>query len=1144
MSTSSEDSKSTPSAVVDSQLGTAVTPQEAIVCLRHEACSLLVTDCPALDESERRLGLAEFLETVLGAVTERPLSSVEDYRRALVHFGGLLADSLRLGGVVGSLGIELLRLLHVLTSVAEETDDLELWQRALEWQVCARVAGSPRAQAYAVLAEFLSERVGDSEQAGRTWVLAARETELDARERRASLGYWERAFAILGDDPVVAEQLVVAYAAVGDWGQVSAPFGVMLSKATVPQAVEHCIEILLALKEPAIEQRASVAYSTLIDEVLWSVSSDNALYARSLMLAKAQVVAADPERVEAAIDAYYALLEAHATDADSDALLAFIQAQTNSEYRHEQLARLFDWRIGRASDPLVLIVQWAKLEETEYRDFSAAAALFERIVAQDPSNAQALREIRRLRELAQDWDAVELTLGRLSEILTTPERGQVELERAEVLASPLVCYEAALETVTLALSHGADATRARALLVKLLNTEDSELRLTASERLVALSESSGTDRLVTLREVLTTTKDLANDGSGRGSLRASALRRRWFESAVSAWTTADDEGFGLASDAVVEFPDSDALWDALRPWSSHQERAKDIVELYGRAIERTTDRELVEQLGRKMGSFAESATVDVAIVLEVLMKVVRLAPGARWALDRVKLHLGSQGRWSDLLGLYESAMEEARSNGDTTSEMHLLTEASVTAKDLANDSERAIRYFERILELNPRDARTDSALERLYERYGYTKRLVSHLERRAITLKGADLRQLQERIASLWIDAGHAEAALEVVRNELESRGDWPAATKLLERIFEMPVARNATGDEVSTAEMASQLLCSIHRATGRHAELTRLLEETLGIVGDLRRKLLLLTDLAETLETSLNDEAAALKIVGELLLLDPAQEWHRSWLGRLATRLGAADERVRLLLRAAESLPSGDVKARLLSEAAQVTRDVQDDPVHAIELYGMVVECGNEAPELALLALQALDPLLLALGHDEERCNVLECLAESTDDVGVRQYALRAAAQLSASALEDVDRAATNWRSLLDEIPNDAEALEGFIAALEAQGRWDDLAQTLSYRINIGESPKHTGARPQAARSDPCRKTRRTRCCDYRVGRAAIGRSPGLRIAGPHLYTFDSPTTLAAIGRAPYGTSDECRRRGSALPKFWPRCIAPIPVT
>jgi tetratricopeptide (TPR) repeat protein len=265
------------------------------------------------------------------------------------------------------------------------------------------------------------------------------------------------------------------------------------------------------------------------------------------------------------------------------------------------------------------------------------------------------------------------------------------------------------------------------------------------------------------------------------------------------------------------------------------------------------------------------------------------------------------------------------------------------------------------------------------------------------------------------------------------------------------------TGNQVSTAESAAQVLATLHRDSGRHRELAGLLRTTADFVVETRRKILLLTELAETYETALADESSALKVVGELLLLDPGQEWHRSWLARLATRLGAAEARVRLLLRAADLLVSGPTKARILSEAAQVCRDVLDDSAQAIDLFGQVVECGSESPELALLALEALDPLLNAEGHVEERCNVLECLAESTDDISVRQYALRAAAQLSASTLSDVERAATNWRALLDEIPNDAEALEGFIVALEAQERWQDLAQTLSYRVNLGENLPHT---------------------------------------------------------------------------------------
>lgn len=1061
MSIPSDESRPAPHTSSDQANGGSgiLQPHEAIVCLRSDGWQGLVTDCPAIDEPERRLGVADFLLAVLAAIGDRREPCIDDYRRALSHFGSLARDSLRMGQAHPSLGIELVRLLHVLTSVAEQIDDLELWQRALEWQVCSRAAGAPRAQAYGVLADFLSERAGDTEAAGQTWILAAREAATEAKDRRITLSYWERAYAILGDDRDVAESLVTAYAHVGDWPAAVAPFGTLLRKSEQPADVEHCIALLLALREPALAQRASQQYGVLVDEILWSVSSDSAEHGRALMLAKAQVFAADKERADAAVAAYFALLESHTQPEDLQELCSFIRGHENVTWRREQLARVYEWRLARAADSAAILFEWAQSEEQEFDDPGSAATLLERLVAQEPTNQRALGEIRRIREAMGDWDGVELTLGRLSELLSEPARSEIDLDRAEVLAGKLLCHEAALDLTISAIARSADLERARLLLMSFLEVDNSDLRLTVSDHLVALvANKPAAERLQLLRTVLEKTRDLASDGKGHGSLRASGLRREWYEQAVAVWTTTDDDGFAFAAEAVVEFPDSDALWDSLGPWASHSARAHDIVELYGRAIERTNDRELVEQMGKKMVAFAESANVDVAAVLSVLMKVVRLAPGARWALDRVKLHLGAQGRWTALLELYDSAMDEARANGDVVNEMHLLTEASVTAKDLASDPDRAIRYFERILELNPKDTRTDAALERLYERYGHTERLVNHLSKRENDLSGVELRALKERIATLWIESGHHEAALLVVRSGLEQGGDWPAATKLLERIFEMPAARSASGpDEITTAETASQLLSVIHRESGRHADLTRLLRDTLPLVTNRERKLTLLIDLAETLESSLNEQKAALEIVGDLLALDPAEPGHRAWLARLATRLGMHEERVRQLLRAAQAAESTAVKVALIAEAAQVTRDQLRNAARAIELYGQVVEFGADSPELVIEALRALDPLLKALNHVEERCNVLECLAESSDDAVIRQYALRGAAQLAADPLNDVDRAATNWRLLLDEIPNDDEALEGFIVALEAQGRWPDLAQTLSYRVNIGKRPIET---------------------------------------------------------------------------------------
>ncbi|MGC4069564.1 MAG: hypothetical protein QM784_33895 [Polyangiaceae bacterium] len=790
MSTLPAESNSAPASIVEPILAYRVFATRVIDLLQRDSYIPTSTGCPLLDEPEKRRAFAEFLRTVTDRLAQCPAivfdGSIEDYFRALADLERSYSEHASLGQRDDRLRGSLLVLVLVVVQLADTLEDLELEQRALEWQICLTTPGRERAEAHATLAEFFAERIGDPAKAKLDWMTAAREVAADAMDPRGALGYRERAFSVAGDDPNIAEVLVLDYAKLGDWAMVAAPFNVLLRSAVSNVAIERVVEVLRCLEAFAIEQRESQVFATLVDEVLWGVSRDSAPYARPLMASKARVLAADPDRFDAALEAYYALLDAHATDDDQNELTSLIRTRSDTRERHASFVRFFEWRMSRAEDPRTVLRQWAKMEEQEFQDYRASATQLERILAQDPTNTEALREIRRLHERNADWDAVELTLRRLSELATGAERDEADCERAEILAVRLDCPEAACALLSTVLERGAEPTRPRAILESLLTSEDLELRLSVAEQLFSLGPSDKAQLLPLLRTLLDATAALAKDGPGRGSVRASALRRQWFEQAVLL-AERTDTGFAWASEAAVEFPDSDALWDVLGSWSNEPTRTKEIVEVYGRAIERTADRELVELLGKKMVTFSEHATVDMTIVVEGLMKLVRAAPGIRWALDRVKLHLGAQGRWSELLGLYDRAIDEARSNADVAAETSLLTEASVTAKDLANDAERALRYFERMLELHPEDARTYAALERLYERHGHTERLVAHLERRAPSLVGAELRQLKERIATLWVDAGRPELALECIREALDAHGEWPSAVVLLERIARFP---------------------------------------------------------------------------------------------------------------------------------------------------------------------------------------------------------------------------------------------------------------------------------------------------------------------------------------------------------------------
>src|SRR5262249_22014800 len=165
------------------------------------------------------------------------------------------------------------------------------------------------------------------------------------------------------------------------------------------------------------------------------------------------------------------------------------------------------------------------------------------------------------------------------------------------------------------------------------------------------------------------------------------------------------------------------------------------------------------------------------------------SPGARWAVDRVKLTLTREKRWPELFALYERAAEAA---ADAAERADLLDEAAMAARDVAGDFDRAIDYWERVARLRPGDTRIDLTLERLYEKRGLTAKLIPHLVRRSQSQAGAQLRSLRERIAALWLDLSDGAAALQILEQLLSDDPGNETAHRLLERLFALgPQAGN-----------------------------------------------------------------------------------------------------------------------------------------------------------------------------------------------------------------------------------------------------------------------------------------------------------------------------------------------------------------
>ena len=228
-------------------------------------------------------------------------------------------------------------------------------------------------------------------------------------------------------------------------------------------------------------------------------------------------------------------------------------------------------------------------------------------------------------------------------------------------------------------------------------------------------------------------------------------------------------------------PDAIDLWQAAETVAREVGQGEVVSRAYHRAlVESPVDAVLAETLVQRMIAFEGEYGAASPLLVEALQRLLELSPGARWAIDRVKLVLGSQARWDELFRIYDRAIAAAV---DARAHADLLDEAAFAAKDLAASPERAIVYLESIHELRPEDPAVDAALERLYEKQGQTSALIQLLGGRLDRCTGFHHRELLRRSASLWTDLGSGEEAIAIVDRLLSDGAAVADMTNLLERL-------------------------------------------------------------------------------------------------------------------------------------------------------------------------------------------------------------------------------------------------------------------------------------------------------------------------------------------------------------------------
>ncbi len=631
-----------------------------------------------------------------------------------------------------------------------------------------------RKKALERLGDFQFAQLGDHRAAAESWRPAARMYEAAPAEKEQAQVLYERVLEAIPNDRDAAGRLAAIYAEASEWAKLPAVLRVLVgSKDASREETQRTVQLLLGLEKSAVQAGEVGEYVSLIEALVGRMSSDATARESLLALkkARARALGSDTARFAAAAAAHRDVIEFSLNEEDVRAFEAFLDSGASADERHRERRWLYERRVTHGPRPAETLLEWAKAEE-ELGETEAAVALYVRLSEKAPSEREGLEALCRLKLHAGDFEGGLAALRSLREIGSDEERRAVTLRMARVLLEDLGRpAEAALVLAPL-LDVAPPIPAARQMMRRAL--ADPAARAEVAESVEQLAK--GEDRAAARRvfQFLVDARDETASMAG--------ARRRWFERLVELSAPDSKAVLSAALRGAVELPEAVDLWDQAERAARQVGQAEAVVKAYRDAlVERVTAPDLAETLAKRMIAFSSDfALADSARLIEALQKLLEIVPSARWALDRVKLVLGSGARWDELFLLYDRAIE---ATADAKERADLLDEAAHAAKDVAGQPERAIPYLESIHRLRPADATVSSALERAYERQGRARALIDLLTEGLEGATGFKRRETLQRIASLWLDVGATAEAFEVVEKTIAEGAAVADVTSCLERI-------------------------------------------------------------------------------------------------------------------------------------------------------------------------------------------------------------------------------------------------------------------------------------------------------------------------------------------------------------------------
>jgi tetratricopeptide (TPR) repeat protein len=345
------------------------------------------------------------------------------------------------------------------------------------------------------------------------------------------------------------------------------------------------------------------------------------------------------------------------------------------------------------------------------------------------------------------------------------------------------------------------------------------------------------------------------------------------------------------------------------------------------------------------------------------------------------------GNWQQMGATLTRALDVATNDLDRK---EILTDLGEVLDAHMQQTEQAITYFQRALEVDPQFVPALENLERIYTARNQNRDLVDVLQRKVVALREPEeIAATKLRVAQLYESSlGDAARAAQVYREIVDADATHLHALRGLTRVYE---------------------------ALERWADLVAVLEKQLEVVTTERERIEALMHLATLQEEQFLKSDLAAPRLEQALEIDPTNDEAYFKLERNYRRLRQWPDLIRTYDRHIGITLDRKVKIELLGAVAQVYADEAEDNERAIESYRSIVELDDQN----VAALDALAKLYEKTGDAAQSIDYMTRVAELTQDSKQRVEAFYRIGKALDEKLGDRVLAQERYETALDLDPS-----------------------------------------------------------------------------------------------------------------------------